>query len=235
MKRILIKYSLLLCLVVLAGNIKGQYYYFDRGLVEVNVGVAIPFFNFGDQHGIESAHYAKTGFNAGGSVAYFYSKHVAMEFNLNYNIHGVNTNKLADAYYQTDTINNIAAAVTVGSFHDFSGAVGFRFDLPVSEQFSFVFKMMSGLRGVHKPGATINLVTISGPSRIIETSDTQVKFAFYSAFGGRVKITEKLGVHVMVSYIGSNLNFEFTKNKVPVVTNEHLGVIMVNADVGLSF
>ncbi|MDP2722341.1 MAG: hypothetical protein Q8O72_06275 [Bacteroidales bacterium] len=235
MKRFYFKYILLFCFILLLGKAQAQYYYLDRGLAEVHLGVAVPFFDFGSYRDLEVAHYANLGINAGAGISYFYSRFVAVEFDVNFNSNNVNTSKLADAYRRSDSINNISATVNSGSFTGFSGVGGLRFDLPVNDQFSFVFKMMAGLSGIHKPAATINLLTISGPERIVETTDTQIMFAFYSVAGGRVKITDNLDVNLMISYIGSKVNFDYTRNKVPVHVTDHLGVIMVNAGVGYSF
>ncbi|MFA5418399.1 MAG: hypothetical protein WC341_08070 [Bacteroidales bacterium] len=235
MKRVDLRYILLLSFFLLLGKSHAQYYYLDRGLVEVHLGVAVPFFDFGNYQGLEITHYANTGINAGAGISYFYSRYVALEFDINFNSNKVNSNKLADAYRHSDTVSNISASATSGSFTGFSGFGGLRFDLPMNDQFSLVFKMMAGLSGIHKPAATINLLTVAGPVKLTETSDTQIMFAFYTAAGGRFKITDDLDVHMMISYVGSKVNFDYTRNKVPVNKTDHLGVIMMNAGVGYSF
>lgn len=230
-----LKYLFLICFVVHVVSAEAQYYRFDRGLTEAHIGVALPFFDFGKGKGTRLAQHAQTGFNLGGSVAYFYSRHMALEFDLNYNINSVNSSKLADVYAQTDTALISSASVSTGSFHDISGMVGLRFDLPVNEYFSIVLKMMGGLRAVHKPEASINLSTISGPMKITETSDTQILFALYSSFGTRLKITDNLDVHMDASYIGSRIDFEFERNSIPITEPLHMGVIIISAGIGYSF
>jgi hypothetical protein len=214
---------------------QAQYYYMVRGHVEGRLGVAMPLFNFGDKNGTQLARHANLGINAGGSIAYLYSRHVGLEFDINYNRNGVNETNLADAYVQTDTINNLSATASSGSFNDISGAVGLRFDLPVNEYFSFVFKMTGGLRSVYKPAATISVVTIDGLVVFNETSDNQIIFALYSSAGGKIQINDQLGINFAASYIGSKLDFEYTKNRAVTSENVHIGVLMLTAGIGYSF
>jgi len=214
---------------------QAQYYYMVRGHVEGRLGVAMPLFNFGDKNGTQLARHANLGINAGGSIAYLYSRHVGLEFDINYNRNGVNETNLADAYVQTDTINNLSATASSGSFNDISGAVGLRFDLPLNEYFSFVFKMTGGLRSVYKPSATISVVTIEGAEKFTETSDNQVLFALYTSMGGKIQINDQLGINFGASYIGSKLDFEYAKNGAVTSENVHIGVLMLTAGIGYSF
>ena len=219
------------------GNVHAQYYhrYFNRGLTEFHAGVALPMFDFGSKHGTKLADHVNLGLNLGGSVAYFYSRQVALEFDLNYNRNGVNAAGLADAYVNTDTLTNISATVNSGSFQDVSGAIGLRFDIAPNEYFSFVFKAAGGLRLVYKPEATIKLNTITGSQSYVESSDTQVFFALYSSAGVRIKVSDQMDVHIATSYIGSKINFEFLRNGSEVVEYTHLGNLMFNIGVGYSF
>jgi hypothetical protein len=228
---------LLLSTFLLLGNVHAQYYYryFDRGLTEIHVGAAMPMFNFGSGNGTHLANHANVGLNIGSSVAYFYSRQVALEFDFNYNRNGVNTSKLADSYVNADTVINISATATAGSFQDISGAVGLRFDIAPNEYFSFVFKASGGLRLVYKPEGTINLSTINGTQKFVETSDTQVQFALYSSMGARIKITDQMDVHFAASYMGSKINFEFKRNGSEVIEYTHLGNLMFNIGIGYSF
>lgn len=234
-----IKSSLLLLLstFLFLGNVHAQYYhrYFDRGLTEFHAGVALPMFDFGSKSGTQLVDHANLGVNLGGSVAYFYSRQVALEFDLNYNRNGVNAAGLADAYVNTDTLSNISATVNSGSFQDVSGVFGLRFDVAPNEYFSFVFKAGAGLRFVYKPEATIKMNTIAGSQSFVETSDNQVLFALYSSMGARIKVTDQMDVHFAASYIGSKINFEFLRNGVEVVEYTHLGNLMFNIGVGYSF
>lgn len=223
-------------LIIFAGsNAEAQYYYMVRGHVEGRLGVAMPLFNFGDKNGTQLARHANIGINAGGSIAYLYSRHVGLEFDINYNRNGVNETSLANAYLQVDTINNLSATASSGSFNDISGAVGLRFDLPVNEYFSFVFKMTGGLRSVYKPSATISVVTIEGTEKFTETSDNQIIFALYSSMGGKIQINDQLGINFAASYIGSKLDFEYAKNGAVTSENIHIGVLMLTAGIGYSF
>ncbi|MCF8348632.1 MAG: hypothetical protein K9G61_07445 [Bacteroidales bacterium] len=214
---------------------QAQYYYMVRGHVEGRLGVAMPLFNFGDKNGTQLARHANVGINAGGSIAYLYSRHVGLEFDINYNRNGVNETSLANAYLQVDTINNLSSSASSGSFNDISGAVGLRFDLPVNEYFSFVFKMTGGLRSVYKPSATISVVTIEGTEKFTETSDNQIIFALYSSMGGKIQINDQLGINFAASYIGSKLDFEYAKNGAVTSENIHIGVLMLTAGIGYSF
>ncbi len=230
-----IKIGVVTLLLAIVSFAQAQRYYISRGHFDGRAGVSLPMFDFGDGDGTQLAAHASTGFNLGGSIAYLYSRHVGVEFNLNYNRNSVNSTSLADAYLAMDTINTISASAKAGAFSDISGSAGLRFDLPVNEYFSFVFKMGGGLRSVYKPDANITLVTLQGTEKFSETSDNQIIFALYSSAGGKMQIRDQLYVNFAASYMGSKINFEFAKNGIATTENVHIGIVMLTVGVGYSF
>ncbi len=223
-------------LLFLVNQVNGQYYtYINRGYTEAHLGVVRPMFDFGKKKGTQLARHANVGINMGGSASYYYSRQVAIEFNLNYNRNGINKQGVADAYLNLDTLNYLSAKAETGSFQHIMGATGLRFDLAPNEYFSFVFKMMGGIGMIYKPEGTITLTTTSGDQKFTETSNLQMVFTLYSSMGTRIMISEDLDVHLDVAYSGSKVDFAYRRNGIDIIENEHIGYLMIQAGVGYAF
>ncbi len=227
---------LLFFLLFLSFQVNGQgYTYINRGYTEAHLGVVRPMFDFGNKKGTQLARHANVGINVGGAAAYYYSRQVAIEFNLNYNRNGINKQGLADAYRNLDSLNFLSVKAETGSFQHVMLATGLRFDLAPNEYFSFVFKMMGGIGMIYKPESSITLNTTSGNQKYTETSDLQMVFTLYSSMGTRIMISDDLDVHLDVAYSGSKVDFTYKRNGIDIIENEHIGYLMIQAGVGYAF
>jgi len=236
MRNVKLSKVLLFVLLLFGHYASGQYYrYINRGYTEAHLGVVRPMFDFGNKNGTQYARHANVGVNVGGAAAYYYSRQVAIEFNVNYNRNGVNKQSLADAYKNLDPTNNISVKAETGSFQHVMLSTGLRFDLAPNEYFSFVFKMMGGIGMIYKPEGTITLTTTSGNQKFSETSNLQMVFTLYSSMGTRIMISEDLDVHLDVAYSGSKVDFTYRRNGIDIIENEHIGYLMIQAGVGYAF
>ncbi len=207
---------------------------YQRGLVTLSMGVAVPAYDFGRMKGVNLSSYANIGTNITAEVSYYYSWHVGVAFIVNYNVNPVDKNRLADGYMDASPAFKTAYAESE-PFRDLSGLAGLVFDIPPNEYFSFTFKMMGGLRNVYKPTALIRTTTTFSTVDYYETSNNQTVFAFLTSMGGRVIINDNFNVHVAASYIGSTLNFEYYRNSKVINEKAHIGVLMMTGGVSYSF
>lgn len=221
--------------IVCAVNIShSQEYIYQRGLATLSMGVAIPAYDFGSESGISLTSYVKTGTNITAEVAYFYSWHVGLGVMLNYSVNPIDNNRLAEGYMLSSPAFKTVSAETE-PFRDISGLAGFIFDIPPNEYFSFTFKLMAGLRNVYKPTALIKTTTLFSSIDYYETSDNVTVFAFLSSMGARVIVNEHFNVHVTASYIGSNINFNYYRNRKEINQQTHIGVLTILGGVSYSF
>lgn len=214
--------------------VNAQSYMYRRGLAALSVGVSVPAYSFGNHTGTDIHSYVNYGASVVGEAAYFYSKHVGFNFLVYYNVNTIDDAKLANSYLTSSSAYQSVSAKTE-PFRELSGFAGFVFDIPATEYLSFVFKMMAGLRGVHKPTALIKTTTVFSTIDYYETSDNQVAFALYSSMGGRIVISEQLNLNLNVSYVGSTIDFEFFRNSTPVTENVHVGILQFMGGVSYSF
>lgn len=211
-----------------------QEYIYQRGLVTLSMGVAMPAYGFGNMRGINLSSYAKMGTNITGEVAYYYSWHVGLAFLVSYNVNPIDKNRLADAYMEASPAFKTVSATTK-PFHDLSGMAGIVFDIPVNDFFSATFKMMGGLRNVYKPTALVQTTTAFSNVDYYETSDNKTVFAFLGSMGSRVIVNENFNAHIIVSYVGSTIPFEYNRNSKPIIEKAHIGVLMISGGVSYSF
>lgn len=228
---------LFVILIIVAAVFKTAYcqeYMYQRGLVTLSMGVAVPAYDFGRMKGINLSSYANIGTNITAEAAYFYSWHVGVAFMLNYNVNPIDKNRLSNGYMDESPAFKTVNASTE-PFRDISGLAGLVFDIPPNEYFSFTFKMMGGLRNVYKPTALIRTTTTFSTVDYYETSDNKTVFAFLSSIGGRVIINENFNVHLAASYIGSTIHFEYKRNSKTINETAHIGVVMITGGVSYSF
>ena len=222
--------------ILLVGNIaNAQAYMYQRGLATLSVGVTSPSYAFGNYQGTELHSYVNLGTCITGEVAYFYSKNVGLNFLINYNVHTIDNNSLAESYLD---LNPEYKTVTVQTnpFQELSGFTGFVFDIPPVEYFSFVFKLMVGLRNIHKPSASVQITTDNSTINYNETSDNSITFALYSSAGLRVVVNDHFNIHINASYVGSTYDFEFERNSAPVdMKDVHIGILSFVGGVSYSF
>ncbi len=211
-----------------------QEYIYQRGLVTLSMGVARPTYGFGNHQGINLTSYAKTGTNITGEVAYFYSWHVGVAFLLSYNVNPIDENRLADGYMDASPAFKTVSATT-SPFHDLSAMTGIVFDIPLNEFFSATFKMMGGLRNVYKPTALVQTTTTFSNVDYYETSDNKTVFAFLGSMGTRIIINENFNAHLMASYVGSKINFDYSRNSKQINEEAHIGVLVFSGGVSYSF
>ena len=223
-------------IITLVGNIaSAQAYMYQRGLAALSVGVTSPSYAFGNYQGIELHSYANIGTCITGEVAYFYSKHVGLNFLTNFNVHTIDEKSLAEGYLDSNPVYKTATAQT-GAFREISGFAGFVFDIPPTEYFSFVFKLMAGLRNIYKPSASIQTTTDFSTIDYYETSDNRTSFALYSSVGLKVILNDNFNVNFNTSYVGSQYDFESDRNGVPVeLKNIHIGILSFAGGVSYSF
>ena len=211
-----------------------QEYIYQRGLVTLSMGVAMPAYGFGNNRGISLSSYAKTGTNITGEVAYFYSWHVGLAFTISYNVNPIDKNRLANAYMDASPAFKTVSA-TSESFRDLSGMAGIVFDIPVNEFLSATFKMMGGLRNVYKPTALVHTTTAFSNVDYYETSDSKTVFALLGSMGCRVIVNESFNAHITASYIGSKIPFEYSRNNKTINEKAHIGNLMISGGVSYSF
>ncbi len=183
-------------------------------------GVSLPFGSYGKNSGaLEYAGFVSSGSNFGAEAVYFYGKNVGFGGLLSYSSFKIDSERLAGAYINSN-INYDTAFVNVNSFKTIVGAMGFYFDLPVSDYFAFTMKMLVGSHIVHKPQGVITIDEISGTRKNIEeTSSLDSQFAIYTSAGMRINPYDNWNVTIEVEYVGSNMEFEFEKNGSPTRSN----------------
>lgn len=211
-----------------------QEYMYQRGLVTLSAGVAVPAYDFGKFQGIELSSYADYGTNITAEATYFYSWHVGVSFMLNYSVNPIHKEKLEDAYLRSSPAFKTVSAETE-PFRDLSGLVGFVFDIPPNKYFSFTFKMMGGLRNIYKPTVLIKTTTVFSSVDYYETSDSEYVFAFLTSAGLRVIVSNHVNLHLNASYIGSRFAFEYKRNRTEISQAAHVGVVSMAAGASYSF
>lgn len=207
---------------------------YQRGLVTLSAGVAIPAYDFGKLQGINLSSYVKIGTNITAEAVYFYSWHIGFGVLLNYSINPINNEKLSEGYLLASSAFTSVTAETE-PFRDFSGLAGFVFDIPANEYFSLTFKMMAGLRNVYKPTALIKTTTVFSSVDYYETSNNELLFAFLTSIGVRFKVNENLNAHFTAYYIGSKLEFNYNRSHKEINELSHIGVLQSTLGVSYSF
>ncbi len=203
-------------------------------MVALSTGVALPAYQYGSFTGTDLTAYANTGFNLNGEISYFYSHYFGITFMANYNLNGINTNKLEQSYMNdTSSITNVN--VNTSSCHDFAGLGGIVLNVPIEERVSMYFRMMMGLRNFYKPSATTKITDNTGVSTIVETSASDLLMALYFSAGGKVMLTESFNLHVNASYIGSTFELNYKSNSTEVNQDAHIGVLAINVGVSYIF
>ena len=215
-------------------NSWSQEFIYNRGLVTLSIGPALPAYDFGMQQGIVLSSYAKVGTSINAEVSYFTNWNVGYNFMLVYNVNPVNTDKLAQAYMDASPAFQTTSAESA-AFRDLAGLGGFIFDVPVVEKMSFTFKMMAGLRSVHKPNSLVKTTTVFSAIDYYETSDNSMIFAFLFGAGGRFMVNELFNIHLNANYMGSTMDFQYYRNKKVIKQKAHIGVLSVLLGVSYAF
>lgn len=228
-------FFVILSVIVLSFQIAhSQEYIYQRGLVTLSMGVAIPAYEFGSGSGINLSSYSKVGTNIRAEAAYFYSWHIGVGVMFNYSVNPIDNRRLEEGYLKSSNAFKTASA-EAGSFRDLAGLAGIVFDIPPNEYFSFTFKLMGGLRNVYKPTALISTTTVFSSVDYYESSDNETVFALLTSAGARVIVNEHFNVHIDATYIGSSIDFVYDRNRNNLNQKVHIGVLSMTCGVSYSF
>ncbi|MFK5856165.1 MAG: hypothetical protein QM503_08555 [Bacteroidota bacterium] len=227
-------FAIILLLFSVSKTADAQEYMYHHSLVTLSMGVAVPAYDFGSAKGINVSSYATLGTNIVAEASYFYSWHAGIAVMINYNVNPVDDTRLAEGYLNSSPAFRTVVANSE-SFRDLSGLVGMVFDIPANDYFSFVFKMMGGLRNVYKPATYIETTTIFSSINYYESSANETVFAFLGSFGVRAIVNEHFNVHLNASYIGSTFNYTYLRNSRVVNQEAHIGVLSISGGVSYFF
>ena len=211
---------------------EAQVYIYQRGLVTVSAGVAVPAYDMRNFKGFRVVNYAKNGTSVNAEIAYFYSRHVGVAFLTNFTINKVDELKLANSYLisnQLFTSVNVQSE-SIGTLAALAGVV---FDIPVNKYFSFIINMMVGLNYAYKPAVLVNATTVFSNLQYYETRTNDMKFVLYNSAGAKLKLFDQVSAHIKASYVGSTYNFEYKKNTSEIKQESHMGILSLL--VGISY
>lgn len=231
-------YSLLLAVLILFfGSIalKAQYYvYRGPSYVAINGGYSLPNSNFGKMEGtLNYGTFVNPGMNLGVEGAYFYSENIGFGMLVNVHYHTIDLDRLEQNYldYYPEYLQ---AKADVKPFVTIAPMMGFFADLPVSDQFSFTFKLLSGFYIARKPEGK---VVLSGP--LPRTYDEQfavaTNFAIYTSAGIRYSPFYHWSLHLNAEFVSSNFEFEFKNDGKDVIQKQLVRSILFTAAIAYRF
>jgi hypothetical protein len=209
MKKLVLIASLILLFVATYGQ--GD----NAAMFKLRGGLSIPFGSFGKNKGaLDYAGFASNGTNLGIETVYFYSENVGIGGILSHSSFKIDAVRLAGAFINSNS-NYDTAFVNVNPFKTTVAALGFYFDLPVTDYFAFSLKMLGGSHIVKKPSGVVTIDEKDGTRLSLkETSTFDSQFALYFSAGIRVNPYDNWNITMDVEYVGSKLEFDFQKNGV---------------------
>jgi hypothetical protein len=233
-----IVYSLLTTIVILLSGssfLKAQYYIYNGpSYLAVNGGYSLPNSSFGKLEGSLTYNtFAKPGLNFGFEGAYFYSENIGFGMLVNMHIHAIDLDKLQQEYLKNYPEYSQAKA-DVSPFITVAPMMGFFSDLPVSNQFSFTFKLLTGFYIARKPAGKI-VLTGNVPRTFDEQAAFSTNFAFYSSAGIRYSPFFHWSLHLNVEFVSSNFHFEFEKDGKDAVQNQLVRSILFTTAIAYRF
>ncbi len=175
--------GILIFALLLTVNSWSQEFVYYRGLATVSIGPAFPAYDFGMQKGLSLSSYAKVGTSITGEISYFTNWNVGYNFMFTYSVNPVNTDRLSQAYMDASPAFQTTSAES-GAFRDIAGLGGLILDMPLIDRMSLTFKMMAGLRSMHKPNSLVKTTTVFSAIDYYETSDNSMVFAFLFCISG---------------------------------------------------
>ncbi|MBZ0244188.1 MAG: outer membrane beta-barrel protein [Bacteroidales bacterium] len=223
MKKLLLVASLILVFATTYGQ--GE----KTAMFKLRGGVSVPIGLFGKNSGnLDYSGFVSRGLNFGAEAVYFYNENVGLGGLLSYSSINVDNNRLAGAYINSNDDYDTAIA-SVNPFKTIVGAIGFYFDLPVSDYFAFTIKMLVGSHIVERPEGVTTVDDKAGMhSTITETSTFDSQFALYTGAGMRINPYDKWNLTIEVEYIGSNMEFDYKKDGIRTISNEAVKTLVLS-------
>ncbi|MBG0783116.1 MAG: outer membrane beta-barrel protein [Bacteroidales bacterium] len=196
------------------------------GMVKLRTGYAQPFGSFGKNSGsLDYNGFVAGGVHYGFEAVYFFSKNAGFGGLLSYNRNKIDDRRLSSAYINSN-INYDTAFVNVDPFSSIIGMVGIYFDFPVADFMAFTFKMMAGSLMVKKPEGVVRIQNqVTTNLQIIESSNFSSKFAIYNGVGLRFNPINNWNITFDVEYIGSKLDFSYTRNNDVIKRTNHIQIL----------
>jgi hypothetical protein len=231
-------YYLLLAAVILffSSNIMQAQYYVYKGpsYVAINGGYSLPNSNFGKmKDNLNYGTFVKPGMNLGVEGAYFYSENIGFGMLVNVHYHAIDLEQIEQEYLSFYTDYSQAKA-DVKPFVTIAPMMGFFADLPVSDQFSITFKLLSGFYIARKPEGK---VVLSGP--VPNTYDEKfaiaTNFAIYNSAGIRYSPLYHWSLHLNAEFVSSTFNFEFENEGKDVIQKQLVRSILFTAAIAYRF
>lgn len=231
-------YSFFLTTLVLfftASILQAQYYvYKGPSYVAINGGYSLPNSNFGKmKDNLNYGTFAKPGMNLGFEGAYFYSENIGFGMLVNLHHHTIDLDMLEKEYLDFYPEYSQAKA-DVKPFVTVAPMMGFFADLPVSDQFSFTFKLLAGFYIARKPEGK---VVLSAPESKTFDEDFAIatNFAIYTSAGIKYSPFYHWSLHLNAEFVSSNFNFEFENDGEDVIQKQLVRSILFTAAIAYRF
>ncbi len=176
----------------------------QENYMALSFGLSNPIGDFSKTSSLASDGYAKTGFLADYSGAYYWANYIGLGGNIKFTQHTIDGDPAEEELINLlpESASASITEINIGFWYDVSFAIGPQFTYPVGP-FSFDVYLFPGFHVVHPPNMEIVGKSSSNYYSTV-LSAQKLRFGIESGVALRINITETTGIRIFGSYLQTN-------------------------------